>query len=162
MPDTLKLLEKAFTPTTLTPTKIPLVFHCYSGGLEYLSAMKELDAYLSLGGPITWLKTVRGREDDALRQVAALVNEIPEDRLLCETDSPWLTPKPYRGKLNEPAYVRFVYEAIARLKKFSVSPVSLEQAMDLQQELERLARLVDENAARLFGWGLLHGSHVRV
>jgi TatD DNase family protein len=128
MPDTLKLLEKA----SPDPSKTPLVFHCYSGGLEYLSAMRELGAYLSLGGPVTWPK------NGALREVAA---RIPEDRLLCETDSPWLTPKPYRGKLNEPAYLLFVYDEIAISRGLS---------------LERLARIVVENAARLFGWGILH------
>jgi TatD DNase family protein len=94
--------------------------------------MRDLDAYLSLGGPVTWPK------NDELRVVAA---RIPENRLLCETDSPWLTPKPHRGKLNEPAYVHFVYEEIARARDLPV---------------ERLARIVDENAARLFGWGTLH------
>jgi TatD DNase family protein len=127
MPDMLELLEK--TPAA---SKMPLIFHCYSGGLEYLSAMRDLDAYLSLGGPVTWPK------NDELRAVAA---RIPEDRLLCETDAPWLTPKPHRGKLNEPAYVHFVYEEIARSRELSV---------------EGLARIVDENAASLFGWGTLH------
>jgi TatD DNase family protein len=131
MPDILELLGGGNSSLS---SKIPLIFHCYAGGLEYLSAMRDLDAYLSLGGPVTWPK------NDALRLVAA---RIPENRLLCETDSPWLTPKPHRGKLNEPAYVRLVYEEIAKARDLSV---------------ERLARIVDENAARLFGWGILHES----
>jgi TatD DNase family protein len=95
--------------------------------------MRELDAYLSLGGPVTWPK------NEELREVAS---RIPEDRLLCETDSPWLAPKPHRGKLNEPAYVRFVYEAIAEARGLSA---------------DALARAVDANAARLFGWPPLYG-----
>ncbi|GHS85420.1 hydrolase TatD [Synergistales bacterium] len=105
-----------------------LMFHCYAGGLEYLPAMSELDAYVSIGGPVTWAK------GDELRRVVA---KIPEDRLLCETDSPYLAPKPHRGKLNEPAFVRYVYETIAEARGV---------------ETEHLARAVAENAGRLFGW----------
>ena len=115
-----------------TRRELKLLFHCYAGGLEYLDAMRDLDAYMSLGGPVTWPK------NDALREVAA---RIPEDRLLCETDSPWLTPKPYRGKLNEPAYVGFVYETIASVRGLS---------------LDKFAGIVDANANRLFGWGTLY------
>lgn len=112
--------------------ELKLLFHCYAGGLEYLNAMKDLNAWMSLGGPVTWNKS------DDLREVAA---RIPEDRLLCETDAPWLTPKPFRGKLNEPAYVRFVYQTIASVRGVSV---------------EALANTVDANAECLFGWGRLH------
>jgi TatD DNase family protein len=112
--------------------KPKMVFHCYAGGLSYLEAMKRLDAYVSIAGPVTWPKR------DELRAVAA---SIPENRLLFETDSPWLTPKPYRGKPNEPSYVRFVYEAAAEARGTS---------------LEEITRLVDSNASRLFGWKALY------
>jgi TatD DNase family protein len=128
MADALKLLEEG----PFDASKIPLVFHCYAGGLQYLSAMKDLDAYLSIGGPVTWPKS------GELREVAS---RIPEDRLFCETDSPWLTPAPYRGKRNEPAYVRFVYEEIAKSRGVSV---------------DDLAKIIDANAARLFGWPSLY------
>jgi TatD DNase family protein len=111
---------------------VPLLFHCYAGGLEYLDAMRDLDAYLSLGGPVTWPK------NGELRETAA---RIPENRLLCETDSPWLTPAPHRGRVNEPAYVRLVYEAIAAERGLSA---------------DALARALDANAARLFGWTPLY------
>ena len=114
------------------PEKPKLMFHCYAGGLRYMDAMKKLDAYISIAGPVTWPKS------DELRSVASAV---PEERLLCETDSPWLSPQPYRGKLNEPAYVRFVYETIAEARALS---------------LDELARLVDANASRLFGWESLY------
>jgi TatD DNase family protein len=127
MEDALNLLKEAAGRT------FPLLFHCYAGGLEYLSAIRELDAYISIGGPVTWPK------NGELREVAS---QIPENRLLCETDSPWLAPKPHRGKLNEPAYVRFVYEAIAEARGLSV---------------DGLARAADVNAARLFGWPPLYG-----
>jgi TatD DNase family protein len=111
---------------------VPLLFHCYAGGLEYLDAMRDLDAYLSLGGPVTWAK------NGETRRTAA---RIPENRLLCETDAPWLTPEPHRGKVNEPAHVRFVYETIAAERGLS---------------MDALARAVDANAARLFGWTPLY------
>lgn len=106
----------------------PLLFHCYAGGTEYLNDVLSLPAYISIGGPVTWPKS------DALREVAKL---IPADRLLCETDAPWLTPAPYRGKVNEPAYVRLVYESIAKLRETSAPA---------------LANAVAANAARLFRW----------
>ena len=105
-----------------------LMFHCYAGGLKYLPAMSELDAYVSIGGPVTWAKS------DELRSVAS---EISEARLLCETDSPYLAPKPKRGRTNEPAFVRYVYETIADARGETV---------------ERLARGVAENARLVFGW----------
>ncbi|MDR1048873.1 MAG: TatD family hydrolase [Synergistaceae bacterium] len=127
MEDALKILKETAEESP------PLLFHCYAGGLEYLDAMRELDAYLSVGGPVTWPK------NEALRETAA---KIPENRLLCETDSPWLAPKPYRGKVNEPAYVRFVYETVAEARGISA---------------DALARALDANASRLFGWGSVYG-----
>jgi TatD DNase family protein len=123
MEDALALLRET------TRAKFPLMFHCYSGGLQYLDSMRELDAYLSVAGPVTWPK------NGELRETAA---KIPEDRLLCETDAPWLSPVPRRGERNEPAYVRFVYEAVAGTRGVSV---------------DELTRAVDANASRLFGWG---------
>jgi len=114
------------------PEKPVLMFHCYAGGLRYMDAMKKLDAYISIAGPVTWPK------NDELRAVAAAV---PAERLLCETDAPWLSPQPFRGKLNEPAYVSFVYETIAKERGVS---------------LDELARVVDANASRLFGWEPLY------
>ena len=109
-----------------------LMFHCYAGELRYMNAMERLDAYISIGGPVTWPKS------EELRAVAAAV---PEERLLCETDAPWLSPQAHRGKLNEPAYVRFVYETIAKERGLA---------------LDEFARVVDANASRLFGWEPLY------
>jgi TatD DNase family protein len=129
-------MEDALAILRNTPETVPLLFHCYAGGLEHLDAMRGLDAYLSLGGPVTWAKNAETRKTAA---------QIPENRLLCETDAPWLTPEPHRGKLNEPAYVRFVYERIAAERGLSVSG-----------DADALARAVDANAARLFGWTPLY------
>lgn len=104
------------------------VFHCYSGGLKYLEAALSFGYYISFAGPVTFAK------NDEAREVARVV---PIDKILCETDCPWLTPKPFRGKLNEPSYVRYNYETIAAVRNISV---------------ETLAEQVYANASALFGW----------
>jgi TatD DNase family protein len=129
--DTLAM-DDALAILGLMPEKPKLMFHCYAGGLRYIDAMKKLDAYISIAGPITW------PQSEELRDVASAV---PEERILCETDSPYLSPQPHRGKLNEPAYVRFVYEAIAKARGLA---------------LDDFARVVDSNASRLFGWEPLY------
>ena len=97
-----------------------------------MDAMKKLDAYISIAGPVTWARS---------EELRAVASAAPVDRLLCETDSPWLSPQPKRGKINEPAHVHFVYETIAQARGLS---------------LEELARTADGNAARLFGWEPLY------
>ena len=69
-----------------------------------------------------------------MRRAAA---NVPADRVLIETDAPFMTPHPYRGKRNEPAYVRYVAEKLAEVR--GIAPVEA-------------ARMTSENAARLFGW----------
>lgn len=83
------------------------VFHCFSGSSEFAKEILKLDFYVSFAGPVTF-KNAR-----KLKEVAA---NIPLDRMLIETDSPYLTPEPFRGKRNEPAYVRYVAEEIADIR----------------------------------------------
>lgn len=83
------------------------VLHCYSGSVEMAREYIKLGFYLSLAGPVTF------NNARILKEVA---KEVPLDRLLIETDSPYLTPTPNRGKRNEPAYVRYVAAEIAELK----------------------------------------------
>ena len=78
---------------------------------------------------MTWKRSVE------LREVARL---IPADRLLAETDCPWMAPVPFRGRLNEPAYVRYVYEALAEVRGVP---------------LEELSGQIARNADGFFGWG---------
>ncbi|HHS98582.1 MAG TPA: TatD family deoxyribonuclease [Chloroflexi bacterium] len=104
------------------------VLHSYSGGPERLEEVMALGFSIGLSGPVTFRKAHR------LRAVAAAA---PLDRLLVETDCPYLTPVPYRGRRNEPAYVRYVAEAVARARGVSV---------------EDVARATTENARRLFDW----------
>ncbi len=86
---------------------VPTVMHAFSGDWAYAAACLELGAYISLAGPVTFNKALE------LHEVA---RQVPLDRLLVETDCPYLTPHPFRGKRNEPARVRLVAERIAELR----------------------------------------------
>jgi len=103
------------------------VMHCYTYGPDELAPYLEAGLSISFSGVVTYPK------NDANRQAAATV---PEDRLLVETDCPFLSPQGKRGKRNEPANVRLVLEEVARVRG---------------AELEELGRRTSENAARLFG-----------
>jgi len=103
------------------------VMHCYTMGTEELPAYLDLGLYVSFSGVVTYPK------NDANREAA---RAVPEDRLLVETDCPYLAPQVRRGKRNEPAWVRYVLERVAELR--GVEP-------------EHLARVTSANAARLFG-----------
>jgi TatD DNase family protein len=87
-----------------------VLMHCYSGSKELARQYVELGAYLSIAGPVTY-KNAR-----KLIEVAAYV---PLDRLMIETDAPYLTPEPNRGKRNEPMHVRYTCERIAQIKGIS-------------------------------------------
>lgn len=102
------------------------VMHCFSGSVELAKEYVKLGMYISLGGPVTF-KNARKPQEVAMA--------VPLDRLLIETDSPYLTPVPFRGKRNEPARVRLVAEKIAELRGIS---------------LEELAKQTTENAKTLF------------
>lgn len=90
------------------------VIHCYGGDLEEAKAFVDLGFYLGFTGIITFDKT------GVLEEIARW---IPIDKLLIETDAPYLTPVPYRGKRNEPIYVRYVAEKIAEIKNKSVAEI---------------------------------------
>lgn len=91
------------------------IFHCYSGSLEMAKEVLKLGFYVSFAGPVTFAKSTK------LKEIAAAV---PLERLLVETDSPYLTPHPHRGRRNEPAHVRLVAEEIARLRSLSLEAVA--------------------------------------
>lgn len=106
--------------------KLRGVIHCFSESVEMAYEYIKLGFYISLGGPVTF-KNAR-----VPKQVA---KEVPLENLLIETDSPYLTPEPHRGKRNEPKNVRYVAETIANLKEISY---------------ERLKKTTNENTKRLF------------
>ena len=105
------------------------VMHCFSGDWELAEQCLDLGFYISIAGPVTYAK------NDALRDVAA---RVPADRIVVETDCPYLTPVPFRGKRNEPALVRLIAEEVARVR--GVSP-------------EEIFELTSRNASELFGLG---------
>lgn len=93
------------------------IMHCFSGSPETARELVDMNFYISLGGPVTFKNAKKPKE---------VAKEIPLDRLLIETDCPFLAPHPYRGKRNEPAYVRLVAEKIAELKEISLEEVGLQ------------------------------------
>nr|WP_280284298.1 TatD family hydrolase [Pseudomonas sp. BN415]MDH4583024.1 TatD family deoxyribonuclease [Pseudomonas sp. BN415] len=117
--DTLRLLREAALPQAG-------VLHCFTEDWDMARAALDLGFYISLSGIVTF------RNADALREVA---RQVPTDRLLVETDSPYLAPVPYRGKPNLPQYVREVAEFLADLRGVS---------------FEAFAEQTSENYLRLF------------
>jgi TatD DNase family protein len=103
------------------------VVHCFSGDAAFARKVLDLGFYLGVTGTITYPK------NDMLREAAAMA---PRDRLLIETDCPFLSPQPKRGKPNEPAYLQYTIAGLA-------------QAMGLPPD--EAARAVTANAQRLFG-----------
>ena len=103
------------------------MIHCFTGDYEAACAYLDLGFYLSFTGIITF------KNAEPLREV---VRKVPLEHMLVETDSPFLTPVPHRGKRNEPAFVRFVAETIATLKRLP---------------FEKVADVTSENVYALFG-----------
>ncbi|CEG29537.1 TatD family hydrolase [Bacillus sp. B-jedd] len=103
------------------------IMHCFSGSVETARECVDMNFFISLGGPVTFKNAKKPKE------VAA---EIPLEWLLVETDCPYLTPHPHRGKRNEPGYVKLVAEEIANIKGIS---------------FDEVAKVTTENAKKLFG-----------
>ena len=106
--DTLKLMEEE------QAHEIGGVMHCFTESIAVAQAAMDMNFYISFSGIVTF------KNATAIRDVAAYV---PLDRMLIETDSPYLAPIPYRGKTNQPGYVKHVAEEIARVKGISVEEV---------------------------------------
>ncbi|MCR8850974.1 TatD family hydrolase [Rossellomorea sp. SC111] len=102
------------------------IMHCFSGSPEIAQECVEMNFYISLGGPVTFKNAKKPKD---------VAKEIPLEKLLIETDCPYLAPHPYRGKRNEPAYVKLVAEQIAELKEVSI---------------EEVEKITTENAMKLF------------
>jgi len=91
--------------------KAGCVLHCYSGSTEMMERYLKLGAYFGFDGPITYKNSIVPKEN---------VKRCPIDRILTETDSPYLTPVPYRGKRNEPKHIPLILQAMAELKNVSL------------------------------------------
>lgn len=106
------------------------IMHSFSGNWEHATSCLEVGFWLSFSGPVTFRKAV---------DLHDVVRRIPIDRILIETDSPYLSPHPFRGTRNEPAYVQYVAERIAALRSMP---------------LEELTEAAWTNAEQVFGTGI--------
>lgn len=88
------------------------LFHCFSGSVEFMRECVKKGWYIALGGVVTFKNAVKMKD---------VAREIPLDKLVLETDSPYLTPVPFRDKPNTPAYVRYVAEEIANLRQIPLN-----------------------------------------
>jgi len=101
------------------------IMHCYSGSAQMVPLFTDLGLHISIGGPVTF------KNGRVPKEVAKIV---PLERLLIETDSPYLSPHPYRGKTNEPMRVKLVAEEIAQLRELTykkISEVTTKNAIEL-------------------------------
>lgn len=124
--DILQILDKEFEKNQDPSTKIQFEIHSFTGSPEIAQEFLKRGAYVGLNGIITF---------DRTGNMQKVVEIVPLERIILETDSPYLTPVPHRGKRNEPAYVKFVAEKIAEIKKVS---------------LDEVADQTTENAKKLF------------
>ena len=92
--------------------KLKILMHCFTGSTEFATKLIPLNAFFSASGIITFKNSLNLQETFKM---------IPKNRLLIETDSPYLSPVPYRGKKNEPAFIKFTAEKLAELQNIKVS-----------------------------------------
>lgn len=103
---------------------LKIMMHCYSAGPSFVDPFMELGCYFSIAGPVTFKNGQEHRD---------AVARIPLDRLVVETDSPYLTPMPHRGKRNEPAYVKFTAEKVAEVKGLSLDEVAAQTTLNARR-----------------------------
>lgn len=107
----------------------PGVLHSFNGNLETAQKAIAHNFYIGVTGPVTYKNAEEKRQ---------IIRQLPLERLLIETDAPFLTPAPHRGKRNEPAFVAHIADKIAEIHKTT---------------REQVAEITSANASRLFGWG---------
>nr|WP_321441044.1 TatD family hydrolase [uncultured Hyphomonas sp.] len=115
------ILEDEYRKGTFQP-----LLHCYTGGPDLAQRALSLGAYVSVSGILSF---------KSAKEVRAVIADVPIDRIILETDCPYLAPVPMRGRRNEPAYLTHVAEALASLKGMPV---------------DEIKQITDENAVRLF------------
>jgi len=104
-----------------------VIMHCFSGSVEFAKECLKEGFYIALGGVVTFKNAIKMKE---------VAKSIPIEKLLLETDAPYLTPVPYRGKENQPSYVKFVAEEIAKIRETS---------------FEEIAQITTQNAIEVLG-----------
>jgi TatD DNase family protein len=107
----------------------PGVLHSFNGNLETAQKAIQRNFYIGVTGPVTYKNAEEKRR---------IIRQLSLERLLIETDAPFLTPVPYRGKRNEPAFVAYIADKIAEIHMTT---------------REQVAKITSDNANRLFGWG---------
>jgi TatD DNase family protein len=107
----------------------PGVLHSYNGNLQTAQTALDLNFYIGVTGPVTYKNAEEKRQ---------IIRQLPLERILIETDAPFLAPVPHRGKRNEPAFVAYIADKIAEIHKTT---------------REQIANITAENADYLFGWG---------
>ena len=105
---------------------LPVVMHCYSGSWEFAKEFLKMNCYIALGGVVTFKNAQKVKE---------VAKNVPLNRLLLETDCPYMTPVPFRGKQNEPSYIKYIAQEIAQIRNTT---------------FEEIALKTTENAAKLF------------
>ena len=132
--DTLQILSAWVTRLRITKPELarqPGVLHSFSGTLDEAERAIGMGFLIGITGPVTFPKAV---------ELQQLVSSLPLESLMVETDAPFLAPQPWRGKRNEPGYVKYSVEKIASLRKI---------------DFEQVAEITTANAIRIFGWGEL-------
>jgi TatD DNase family protein len=127
--DLMKILEEWQSSLQGSLAEKPGVLHSFNGNLETAQKALALKFYLGITGPVTYKNADQKRE---------IIRQLPITKILIETDSPFLAPVPFRGKRNEPAYVRHIADKIAEIHLKSPAEI---------------AAITTANAARLFAWG---------
>lgn len=112
--------------TALKDDNLSGIFHCFSGTVEQGKKIMDLGFYIGIGGVLTYKNS----------GLAAVVEQLPLDYLVLETDAPYLTPVPFRGKRNEPAYLKYVVQKLSEVK--GITP-------------EEVADITTRNAQKIFG-----------
>ncbi len=120
--ETFKILEKRFKEK-----EFKILIHCFTGTEEFAFKLLDLGAYISASGVITFKKS---------QQLANTFKKLPNNRILVETDSPYLAPEPLRGKSNEPSYIVYTVKFLSKLKNLS---------------FEEFSKITTKNFFNLFG-----------
>jgi TatD DNase family protein len=129
--DTLDIIRDWVTQLKTSNSSLltrPGVFHSFSGGIETAQCIIDMNFYVGIGGPVTFKNS--GDQQ-------GIVKKLPLDRILLETDAPFLAPHPHRGQRNEPAYLTLVAEKISELH---------------QVDFRKVAEITSHNAYTLFSW----------
>lgn len=103
--------------------QVPGIMHCYSGSLETAKQAIAMDMYISVGGPLTF-KNARG--------IPEVIEQLPIERIFVETDCPYLTPHPFRGKRNEPMYITYTFEKLCEVKQISKEELAAQMKVNYQ------------------------------